>query len=400
MKAYNIMDQINEKISNWEQFSTISDNFSSNVLSLDQMGTTDVAALAEVGVFVKENNRSGTIIVRDNDPYCVQNDTEGLEMMPIATALDQYDWLRDKYYWKAVPMDIDKITTQYAGKIQPQGSFIRVRRGAKVTLPCQAAFYMTTENMTQMVHNVVIVEENAELNLITGCVTQNNVNSGLHISVDEQYIEKNGKLTSTMVHSWGSDVIVHPCSGIIVEDGGRYESNYISLRSPKSIRSYPKTWLNGKGASAKFLSIVLGSTDSMLDMGGDIYLNAEDTSAELAHRGVCIGSRMYQNGLMVGNAPCKAHVDCAGMLLDTEENGFIESVPGIRALHPDAQISHEASIGKISPEQVEYLQSRGMSEDEAISLLIRGFLDVDIEGLGTELDARINEIINLGGHGA
>jgi Fe-S cluster assembly scaffold protein SufB len=87
------------------------------------------------------------------------------------------------------------------------------------------------------------------------------------------------------------------------------------------------------------------------------------------------------------------------MILDAQEEGFIESIPGLRGLHPEARMSHEASIGRIAPEQVEYLQSRGLDEREAISMIIRGFLGADIVGLGPELDARIAEIAELAGHG-
>jgi hypothetical protein len=108
---------------------------------------------------------------------------------------------------------------------------------------------------------------------------------------------------------------------------------------------------------------------------------------------------IYQRGLLIGNAACRAHVDCAGMVLDAKNKGFIQSIPGLRSLHPEARMSHEASIGKIAPEQVEYLQTRGMDEREAIALIIRGFLGADIIGLGPELDARIAEIAELAGHG-
>ena len=202
-----------------------------------------------------------------------------------------------------------------------------------------------------------------------------------------------------MIHSWGSGVMVYPRTGAIVEENGRYESNYISLRAAKQVVSDPQTYLNGKGASAKYLTVVLGAPGSVIDMQGKVYLNAEDTGAELAHRGVCTGGAMYQGGLLIGNAPCRAHVDCAGMLLDSTGKGFIESIPGLRSHHPDARMSHEASIGKIAPEQVEYLMSRGMDEREAVSLLIRGFLGADIEGLGAELDAQIAEIAEIAGHG-
>jgi hypothetical protein len=153
------------------------------------------------------------------------------------------------------------------------------------------------------------------------------------------------------------------------------------------------------GAAVKYLTIILGSAGSIIDSGGEVYLNGDDSSAELTHRAVCTGGRIYQRGLLIGGARYRAHVDCAGMVLQSGNEGFIQSIPGLKSLHPDARMSHEASIGKIAPEQVEYLQTRGLEEREAIALIIRGFLGADIAGLGPELDARIAEIAELAGHG-
>lgn len=121
------------------------------------------------------------------------------------------------------------------------------------------------------------------------------------------------------------------------------------------------------------LTIIHLSIGSTIDIGGDVILNADDTSAELIHRGVSTGGEIHQKGLLIGNAQCRAHVDCAGMLLDKGKQGFIESIPGIKALNEEARLSHEASIGKIVPEQVEYLQSRGLDEHEAISSFIPNY---------------------------
>ncbi len=369
------------------------------LIAPNQIAQADAETLAEVGVFIAENERSGTYILRDFDPICALSQTEGLELLPIAVALEQYDWLRENYYWKAVPADLDEITARCASQPEPQGFFVRVEKGARITLPCQAALYMASADITQTVHNIVLLEEDAELHLITGCVTRHGISSGIHFAIGEQYIGKNATLTNTMIHSWGPEVTVRPRSGTIVEEGGTFVSNYVSLRPAGDIQSNPQTWLNGRGASAKYLTIILGSDGSTIDTGGEVYLNGEDTSAELAHRGVSTGGRILQKGLLVGNAACRAHVDCAGMLVDRRAEGFILSIPGLQALHPEARMSHEASIGKIAPEQVEYLQARGMEEREAISIIIRGFLDVDVEGLGPELDARIAEIAELAGHG-
>ncbi len=375
------------------------DILSPTMMPYDKLTQIDLTALGEVGVFIEGVERSGSLILRDFTSLYINSWDEGFELLSIADALNKYDWLREQYYWKAVPEDLDDITKQCASQLQPQGYFVHVYKGAKVKLPCQTALYMASENLSQIVHNVIILDEDSELQIITGCVSEHSISSGRHMSIDEQYIGKNAKLISSMVHAWGPDVLVHPRAGTIVEEGGRYESSYISLRPPKRIESNPMTWLNGNGASAKLLTIIHSSIGSTIDIGGDVILNADDTSAELIHRGVCTGGEIHQKGLLIGNAQCRAHVDCAGMLLDKEKQGFIESIPGIKALDEEARLSHEASIGKIVPEQVEYLQSRGLDEHEAISLLIRGFLGANIEGLGAELDDRISEIAELAGHG-
>lgn len=355
--------------------------------------------LASVGVLVGEEQRSGTFILRDSRPICARSQYEGLELLPIAEALTKYDWLRERYAWKAVPADLDDVTARCAALAEPQGYFIHVSKGAKVSFPCQAGLWMSQGNVSQLIHNIVILEEGAELVLFTGCLTGIDVTGGLHLAISEHYVGPNAKLTNTMVHSWGAEVEVYPRSGTIVEAGGQFVSNYVSLRPAKRMETNPQTWLNGRDASARYATIVLGSSGSTIETGGKVHLNAEGTRAEVIHRAICTGGRIYQKGLLIGNARCRAHVDCSGMVLDSEHRGFIQAVPGLRAVHPDAQMSHEASIGKIAPEQVEYLQSRGLDEGEAISMIIRGFLAADIKGLGPELDARIAELAELASQG-
>lgn len=382
------------------QFATAPDTPRPVPISPSQVEPADAEVMARVGVHVEGKDRSGTYILRDFHPLCLLARSDDFELLAIADALKKYDWLRERYYWKAVPADLDEYTAQCAAAAEPQGYFVHVKKGAKVPFPVQACLYIAQGDIVQMVHNVVILEEGSELHLITGCATRYGVGSAAHLGVSEHYVGRNASLTSTMVHSWGPEVEVRPRSGTIVEADGTFVSTYVSLRPARNIQTNPRTWLNGANASAKYLTIILGSQGSTIDTGGDVYLNGKDTSAELAHRAVCTGGRIYQRGLLVGNAPgCRAHVDCAGMVLDAGEDGFIEAVPGLRALHPEARMSHEASIGKIAPEQVAYLQSRGMEEREAISLIIRGFLDADIEGLSPELDARIAEIAEVAGHG-
>lgn len=384
---------------NLGQFITAPDTPRPAMISPDRMEPADAEVMASVGVHIQGEDRAGTYILCDFHPLCLVAQSDDIELLPIAEALGKYDWIRERYCWKAVPADLDRYTSRCASVPESQGCFLRVNKGAKVTFPVQACLYIARDDIAQAVHNIVILEQDAELHLITGCATRYGVSSAAHLGVSEYYVGKNARLTSTMVHSWGPEVEVRSRSGAVVEEGGMFESNYVLLRPARSIQSDPRTWLNGKCASAKYLTIILGSRNSTIDTGGTVYLNGENTSAELAHRAVCTGGRIYQRGLLVGNAPCRAHVDCAGMVLDAGEDGFVEAVPGLHSLHPEARMSHEASIGKIAPKQVAYLQSRGMDEREAISLIIRGFLKADIEDLSPELDARIAEIAEIAGHG-
>jgi len=365
-----------------------------------ELNSTDRKTLSDVGILLNNKERAGTYILKNYQQHMTSRSSEGLEVLPISTALKKYDWLKEKYYFKLIKADQDEITKICAEQEVPFGYYIHVDKGVKITNAFQAGLFMTCSQMAQVVHNVVVLEEGAELNLITGCAIAAGTGFVQHYAVSEHFIGKNASFTNTMVHSWGEKVKVRPRARTIVDDGGVYTSNYICMRPAQDMESEPITWLNGKDSKAKYETIIFGSKGSYIKTGGEIFLNGENSGAELAHRAVCTGGKIEQEGLLIGNAcNCHAHVDCAGMLLDSGEEGYILSIPGLKALHPEAHMSHEASIGKIAPEQVEYLMCRGMEENEAISMIIRGFFDADFDYLGDELDARIVEIAKLAGHG-
>ncbi|MBC8252756.1 MAG: SufD family Fe-S cluster assembly protein, partial [Ardenticatenia bacterium] len=273
------------------------------LIAPQQIQQEDATALADVGVDTSEQDRSATYVLRDHLPLCVVTYIDGLEMLPIAQALEKYDWLREDYFWKAVPADKDDITAQVAADPEPQGYFIRVKKGVKIKSPAQAALYMAHGGTSQKVHNVVILEEDSELHLITGCTTAHQVRSGLHLAASEMYIGKNATLTNTMVHSWGPEVVIRPRAATVVEDDGRFISNYVALRPGLDIQSNPHTYLNGRGASAKYLTIILGSQGAIVDTGGGVYPKREGPSAELAPPGGCTRGPVRPRGVFVGHPP-------------------------------------------------------------------------------------------------
>ena len=352
--------------------------------------------VAKVGVLMHGEERTATFIQRDLvDPY-ILTESKDFELIPIAKALEIYSWVREQYFYKAVKSDGVRETPDKDIK----GYFLRVKKGVKLKHPIQTCFYLTDDEATQRVHNIIIMEEDSEAHVITGCTVKNTIKKAVHKGISEHYVGVNAQLTSTMVHNWGKEVNVYPKSATIVDDYGKYVSNYICLNPASEVLSSPVTRLKGVHSSAKYLTVVLGDENSVIDIAGDIHLNGKYSTAELAHRAVCTGGKIYQKGMVYGNAhECKAHVDCAGMIIDSKQDGFILAIPGLKSIDPNSRMSHEASIGKINPEQVIYLQSKGMEELEAISLIVRGFLDIKIEGLGIELDKSIAEIAELAGHG-
>ena len=202
----------------------------SGISKIENLLPDDKTALSEVAVFVEDEKRSGTFILKDSSPICAYTHSDGIELLPIAAALKKYVWLKEKYYWKIISRDESEVTRVCASSKEPQGYFIRIKKGTKATLPTQAALYMTDSDGKQIIHNIVILEDDSELELITGCVTKQGVDGGEHIAVSETYIGKNAKFTNTMVHSWGPHVKVMPHSATVVEGGGSYVSNYVSLR--------------------------------------------------------------------------------------------------------------------------------------------------------------------------
>lgn len=171
-----------------DQFITTPDIQRVVLISPEQVERADAEVMASVGVHVEGEDRSGTYILRDFHPLCALVQTDGLELLPIADALEKYDWLREKYYWGAVPADLDRCTARCASAPEPQGYFVRMKEGAKTPFPVQACLYIARGDIAQMVHNVVVLEEDSELHLITGCATGYGVSSAAHFGVSEHYI--------------------------------------------------------------------------------------------------------------------------------------------------------------------------------------------------------------------
>ena len=352
--------------------------------------------LEKVGVVADEMNRSGTLMFIDNGmSHCHASQQEGLEMMSTQEALRKYDWVKD-YMWKAMDPAKDKYTAKSYLE-DADGYFIRVKSGYHVKDPVQTCMMIKTDKTIQNVHNIVIVEDNASLEMITGCSTSHHANDALHIGVSEIYVGDNSNLSFSMIHSWGKQTGVRPRTATVVGKNSNYTNNYVILNPVGSLQSFPSATL-AEGATAMYNTMCIAHEGSDIDTGGLVYLNGVGSSAQILSRSISMGGHMCARGRLVGNAPgAKAHLECRSFMM--KDGGSTNAVPELEAHVADVEMTHEAAVGKIAQDQIEYLMSRGLTEDEAVSMIVRGFLSGSINGLPPELQSELDaaiEAANLG----
>jgi Fe-S cluster assembly scaffold protein SufB len=351
----------------------------------------DRERLQQSGIELSLINRCGSYMQMNQDVMHATCSAEGVEVLSIADALKRYDWLRD-YSWKVIPRDRDEYTKAVAAQENPRGYVIIGRKGTKNILPVQACLFLGREQI-QYVHNIIIAEEGAELHIVSGCASGRHVGKGgAHYGISEFYVKRNAKISFTMIHTWGEEIEVYPRSASEVEENGTFLSNYVCMQPVKKVQMYPTANLNGRNAVARFSSIVIGTPGSLLDIGSRAILGAEGASAELITRAITRGGTILSRGEIRGTTRgTRGHLECKGLIL---RDGLIHAIPEIQGTVVGTELSHEAAVGKIAQEEIEYLMARGLSEDEATATIIRGFLDVKMMGLPDVLQRQIDAAID------
>lgn len=358
---------------------------------LTKLPKTDQDRIIQTGVDVSEADRSGTYMQHDTSVRYAHSRQDGLEVIPIRQAMKECAWVKD-YYWKLASVDADKYTAGAELNLH-DGYVIRALPGSKVIQPVQACLYLDTENLGQYVHNLIIAEEGSELHIITGCAAAPHLKKGLHVGISEFFVKKHANLSFTMIHYWAEEMMVRPRSVGVVEEGGLFINNYICMQPVRSLQMYPTTYLAGRGAVSRFYSLLVGTPGSELDVGARVFLKAEGTRAEVVSRAISNGGRIISRGNLIGEVPgIKAHLECRGLLL---KGGMIHAIPELQGMADGVEMSHEAAVGKIAQEEILYLMSRGLTEAEATSTIVRGFLDIDIPDLPEQLMKEIKKAVNL-----
>lgn len=349
----------------------------------------------KAGLEAQEKNRSGTFFHLNQETIAskINEAYEGkLELMDIKAALKKYPWL-EEYMWKLVSKDKDEYTKRVAEDYSG-GYFMRIHAGAEIAFPLQSCLMISQRNLEQRVHNIIIAEEGSKAHIITSCIQHSSVPNASHLGISEIYVKKGAMLNFTMLHQWSEGTMVRPRSGAQVEEKATFVSNYVCMRPVRDVQMYPVAYCTGEQSRVSFNSILYGQKNSLMDIGSKAILTGKDSKAEMVSRAITReGSKMIIRGMIEGDTPdCKGHLECRGLIMD--DISFMQSIPELIAKKKGVEITHEAAVGKISEKEITYLMTRKLSREQAVSLIIRGFMDVSILGLPDALNSEIKAIID------
>ena len=287
------------------------------------------------------------------------------------------------------------------GAVWSGGSFVYVPAGVKVEIPLQSYFRLNAAGAGQFEHTLIIVEEGADLHFIEGCSAPKYNVANLHAGAVELFVGKNAKLRYSTIENWSKNMYNLNTKRAKVEEGGKIEWISGSFGSHVSYL-YPMSVLNGKGARSEFSGVTFAGAGQNLDTGCKVLHNAPETSSYVNTRSISKGggiSTFRSSVVMTRNAEgSKASVSCASLMLDDISRS--DTIPAMDIRTPNADVGHEAKIGRISDETVFYLMSRGMSEEDARALIVSGFADNVGKELPLEYAVEMNNLIRLEMKGA
>ena len=282
------------------------------------------------------------------------------------------------------------------GAVWSGGSFVYVPKGVKVGIPLQSYFRLNAKGAGQFEHTLIIVDEGADLHFIEGCSAPKYNVANLHTGCVELFVHKNARLRYSTIENWSKNMYNLNSKRALVEEGGKIEWVSGSFGSHISYL-YPMSILKGKGAKMEFTGISFAGSGQNLDTGAKVIHLAPDTSSYINTKSISKGGGVCTFRSLVKidkNAKgSKTAVSCESLMLDSKSRS--DTIPAMDIKTPYADVGHEAQIGKISDEAVFYLMSRGLSEEDAKALIVRGFADNVSKELPLEYAIEMNNLIRL-----
>ena len=321
---------------------------------------------------------------------------QGVVYTDIESALhgEYADMIKDHFMHLITPHD-HKFAALH-GAVWSGGSFVYVPKGVSVEIPLQSYFRLNAPGAGQFEHTLIIVDEGADLHFIEGCSAPKYNVANLHAGAVELFVGKNARLRYSTIENWSKNMYNLNTKRAKIEEGGKMEWVSGSFGSHVSYL-YPMTILNGAGAQMEYTGITFAGKGQNLDTGMKVVHNAPNTTSVVSAKSISKdgGISTYRSSVVVNNKAkgAKSSVSCASLMLDDISRS--DTIPAMDVRTQDADVGHEAKIGRISDEAVFYLMSRGISEEDARAMIVSGFADNVSKELPLEYAVEMNNLIRL-----
>ncbi|MBQ8986544.1 MAG: Fe-S cluster assembly protein SufB [Lachnospiraceae bacterium] len=321
---------------------------------------------------------------------------QGVVYMDFEGALhSEYEPMIREHFMHLVPPEDHKFAALH-GAVWSGGSFVYVPKGVSVEIPLQSYFRLNAKGAGQFEHTLIIVDEGADLHFIEGCSAPRYNVANLHAGCVELFVRKNARLRYSTIENWSKNMYNLNTKRAIVEEGGKMEWVSGSFGSHVSYL-YPMTILQGAHSHMEFTGITFAGNGQNLDTGAKVVHTGADTSSYINTKSISKdgGVSTFRSSVVIGrNARrSKASVSCESLMLDSISRS--DTIPAMEIYTSDADVGHEAQIGRISDEAVFYLMSRGISEEEARAMIVSGFADNVSKELPLEYAVEMNNLIRL-----
>jgi Fe-S cluster assembly protein SufB len=320
---------------------------------------------------------------------------EGVIFLDMDTALREQPDIVKKYFGTIIP-PMDNKFASLNSAVWSGGSFIYVPKGVHVSIPLQAYFRINAENMGQFERTLIIADEGSSVHYIEGCTAPTYTTDSLHSAVVELIAEKGAKIRYTTIQNWSKNVYNLVTKRAIAQEDATVEWIDGNLGSKLTMK-YPAVYLMGERAHGEILSIAFSGKDQHQDAGAKIHHVAPNTTSLITSKSISKdGGRSTYRGLVKvekGATNIKSNVRCDALLLD--ENSRSDTYPTMESSEDKVDMGHEASVSKVGDEQLFYLTSRGISEQDAVNMIVNGFIEPFTKELPLEYAVELNRLIQL-----
>jgi Fe-S cluster assembly protein SufB len=320
---------------------------------------------------------------------------QGVIFLSIEDGLRQYPDLFREYFGTVIPIEDNKFSALNSA-VWSGGSFVYVPKGIKVDLPLQAYFRLNTANVGQFERSLIIVDEGAQVHYVEGCTAPQYTTDSLHSGVIEIIVKKGARSRYSTIQNWSTNVYNLVTQRAKIFADGTHEWVDANLGSKVTMK-YPSCYLMEPGAHGEMLSMAFAGPGQHQDAGSKMVHFAPNTTSKVISKSISKGGgRSSYRGLLKvykGAHGVKSNVVCDALLLDPESR--TDTYPYIEIDEDDVSIGHEASVSKVGEEQLFYLMSRGLSEGEATTMVVSGFIEPLVKELPMEYAVEMNRLIQL-----